>query len=197
MKLIKTVSFVVALTVAASATAQLSITRMDVNKGGNPSLTTAFIAKDGTEVWVFGADRADTQDVELGHLYPLGKKWLVGGYGAYWPGSKKVFALPFVLYHDTVLGGQLTLKLGDYLPLNGGPTILFSDESSLLWRARKGMSWGPILSLSKVRDDKPTVKLGLSLHLSRGRTDLELGCQPVYLSGGGAPHFRIAVSQGF
>lgn len=190
------VSLVVAIVIATTASAQTVLSRVDVNKWGNPSLTTAFFTKDGWEVWVFGANRSDTQDLELGHLYPLGKKWLAGGYGVIWPDSGKVFGLPFVMYRDSVVGGSLTLKIGSYLPLNGGPRILFSDESSLKWRAGKGVSWGPVFSYGQVNGGKPTEKLGLSINLTRGGTDLELSCQSVYLGENrGAPHFRFQISQ--
>jgi|GEM_PF-7060205 len=181
----------------SAVSAQTSISWVDMSHGANPSLTTAFIAKDGWEFWAFGANNSDARDLELGRLYPVGKRWLVGGYGVIWPASGKVFGLPFAMYQDDVLGGHLRLKLGSYLPLNGGPTILFSDESSLLWRARKGISWGPILSYSQVGDAQPTVRLGLTLRLTKGTTGLELSCQPVYLSNRGLTSFRIGITQGF
>lgn len=195
--MMKAVALITALACATIAPAQSSLAWWDVQKGSDPYLTTAYFAKQGWEVWVFGANRADTQDVELGQLFPVGKNWLVGGYAAVWPQSGKWFAIPIAIYQRDLLGGHLTLKLGQYLPLNGGPRILFSDESSLLWRARKGMSWGPILSYVQVNGNKPTARLGLTLRLTKGRTGLELSCQPAYLSGNGETRFRVGVSQGF
>lgn len=189
------VTALAALVFASTVSAQTSVSWVDSAKGGSPSVTTAFITKDGWEVWAFGANNPKTLDLELGHLYPVGKKWLVGGYAVLWPASGKVFGLPFAIYQDDVLGGHLCLKLGSYLPLNGGPTILFSDESSLLWRARKGTSWGPILSFSQSGDAQPTAKLGLTLRLTKGTTTLELSCQPVYLSNRGLTRFRIGITQ--
>lgn len=177
--------------------AQTSVVWVDSAKGGTPSVTAAFFAKDGWEVWAFGANNPKTLDLELGHLFPWGKKMLVGGYIAVWPEAKKSFGIPFAMFNDKVLGGHLRLKLGYYLPLNGGPRILFSDESSLLWEARKGVSVGPILSFVQVDNNKPTARLGLSLRLTKGDETLELSCQPTYLSGSGETRFRVGLSRRF
>lgn len=195
----KNIITALAFVTATSTTvlAQTSISWVDSAKGGPPAVTTAFITKDGWEVWAFGVNNPKTLDLELGRLFPLGKKWLVGGYVAIWPESKKSFGIPFAMLNDRVLGGSLCLKLGYYLPLNGGPTILFSDESSLLWEAKKGVRWGPIVSYLQVDGGKPTARLGLSLRLTRGASTLELSCQPVYLSGSGETRFRIGLTQRF
>ncbi|QQG49836.1 MAG: hypothetical protein HZB70_03505 [Candidatus Berkelbacteria bacterium] len=190
-------SLVIVAAIAAISVAQTSISWFDITKGGQPSLTTAFISNEGWELWAFGANNSKTLDLEFGQLYPVGKNWLIGGYGVVWPSSSKLFALPFVIYKDSVLGGKLVLKLGHYVPLNGGPTITFSDESSLLWEVRTGISMGPIVSYSKVNELKPTIKLGLTLRLSKGKETLELSCQPFYLSDSGETRFRVGLTTRF
>ncbi|OGD61136.1 hypothetical protein A3A71_00875 [Candidatus Berkelbacteria bacterium RIFCSPLOWO2_01_FULL_50_28] len=193
----KNLTTALAFAVASIVSAQTSLVWVDSAKGGSPSVTAAFFAKDGWEVWAFGANNPKTLDLELGRLFPWGKKVLVGGYVAVWPDSNRTFGIPFVMVNDKVLGGHLCLKLGCYLPLNGGPTILFSDESSLLWEAKKGLSWGPILSYVQVDGGKPIARLGLSLRLTKGDETLELSCQPVYLSGDGETRFRIGITHRF
>lgn len=173
-----------------TATAQEGtlIHRIDMSRGSDPYHTTAIMTDRGWEFWAFGSNSYDLIDLEFGRLYPIGSKLLVGGYAVYWPSSKKFFALPWATYSDQFLGGTATINMAAYLPVNGGPRILFSDSSSLMWQDKRGNAVGLSASYWQFDRDPATLRVGpaVSLRLN-STTTLKLSYQSAYLIGDGQP----------
>jgi hypothetical protein len=184
--------------VSQPAGAQTTLTqRVDMSREAKPYYTAGVVLENGWELWGFGYTHAQTADLEVGKLIPVGEKLFLGGYGVLWPDSGKVYLLPWAVYTDRVLGGTLSLNLATYLPLNGGPRILFSDNSTLVWRDRRGNGIGLSGALWSQEGTKPTLRIGPQLELVYRATTLKVNYQPLYLTGSGPGVARIEVVQKF
>lgn len=196
MKTLATLLLVALVTSHAVAQRTL-IHRIDMSRSNEPYHVTAILLDSGWEFWAFASTRSELLDLEVGRLYPLGKKLLVGGYATYWPDSKEWFGIPWVSYNDSVAGGQLNVNLAAYIPLNGGPRILFSDETTLVWQS-KTFNYGVVVSYWKFGDDTATIRLGSTFRFAVGKTtNLKINYQPLFLAGQGQPNWRIELSQRF
>ncbi len=171
------------------------IQRVDMSHGNQPYYTSAVLLSSGWELWGFGHTHAATRDLEVGKLLPVNKKLLLGGYGVLWPDSGKAFAMPWATYNDKIGSAALNLNLAAYLPVNGGPTILFSDESSLVWFTRH-QDWGVGAVASYWAEERisPMLRLGPTIRWSHGDTSVKVNYQPFYTVGKGEPTWRFEVS---
>lgn len=187
-----TITVLLTLLVIASVHAQGTfIHRVDMTRNNNPYYTGAIILDSGWEFWGFGYDNQATQDWEIGRLYPVGGNWYIGGYAAYWPDSKKWFALPWVTYYDSLANGQLNINLCTYIPLNGGPRILFSDGSTLVWQDKRGNDFGLVASYWRFGNAPATLRIGPTIGLSLGKTKLRINYEPLHILGSGPSVLRI------
>ncbi len=132
------------LVLAAPSIAQTTyVHRIDGGHGLVPSHTIGVVTPYG-EGWIFTFPAFP--DVELGKLFTLYNRGphslLGGGYAATWTKTSQYFALPWLTYNGTFGRWKTNINLASYQPLNGGPTIFFSDESSVVHELKSGLSLG-------------------------------------------------------
>ena len=191
------IAVIAAFAVSVSASAPTTVIyRTDMSRGNQPYQTAALLLANGWEAWFFGANDPKLLDIEIGRLYTGGKNCNIGGYGTYWPDSGKLFLIPWVSYNDKLAGGDLSLNLGWFAPLNGGPRITFCDESTLLWHAKK-FDYGLVLSHWHYQGSMPTTRIGPTVRFNAGNVDVKINYQPVFLSGNGSPTWRLEITHRF
>lgn len=146
--------------------------RVDFFPGQPGSFTTGILLFDsGLEVWTFG----NGSDVELGKLWDVYHskhvKVLAGGYVAYWPDTNQYFILPWL--QGEVNSGRTQFKgsVSDYLPLNGGPNILYSNELALTYRPVKGIRLGVATAFWNQEGYQTTNRVGPKVEIDFGERD--------------------------
>lgn len=164
--------FVLLCPAMASADEALVINRVDANRGAGPSFTNGIVLFDsGLEFWSLG----NGTDLEVGKLWPIYQhkqvSLLAGGYVVYWPESEDYFLLPWL--HGEASTGRLCLAadVAGYLPLTGGPSILFSNEVSLTYQPRKGLRLGLATAFWDQEGYDVTARLGPTVKLNLGSRD--------------------------
>lgn len=123
--------FAISLALATTpANAQITtITRVDGMHGNQPTYTLGIMMPE-IELWGFTFPSAP--DIEIGRLWRVYKHSDItlsaGVYGTYWTNPQQYFAEPWI--HAELTRGKLglTIDVASYLPLNGGPTVLYADE---------------------------------------------------------------------
>lgn len=180
------------------ADGQTLLHRIDMRPHQLPYHTSAWLDKSGWEIWAFGETDPSLLDLELGKMTPVGKQWLLGGYGVFWPQAGKIFAMPWLTYSTPMGGGLFTANLASYLPVNGGPIILFMDDTSLVWSNKASQGIGLVASLFHVQGDPWAVPIGLTARLPLDkRTNLKLNYQPFQLVGHTQAQVRLELSHRF
>lgn len=126
---------VVTLMLAAAAHAEGTfLQRVDMPRGGESHWTSAWLDASGWEGWVFSLP--DFPIYEAGRLFPVktgdDTLLLVGGYGSWWQKTNQAFVEPFAVYHKP-LSDEWTFEAcgGAYVPLNGGPWVLYTNDVSV------------------------------------------------------------------
>jgi hypothetical protein len=148
------------------------------------------------EVWAFSPE-TKYSDLEIGRLYqvksPKATTLMLGGYYAIWPNQKQSFAVPYMLAKATVGRMHLAGTLGSYVPLNGGPNIIFSDEASALVNVDKKVQVG-IATSFWTQDGSTTHRIGpkVSADIGEGYT-----VSLRYLQGNAPSTFRCLVTKAF
>lgn len=190
------IAFFLALVASAAAQDTTLYQRFEFSRGTDPYHVTALFTKEGWEVWAFGdtSRQGNLLDVEVGHpIAQFGKHCTLLGYAVLWPTSNKWFAIPWLNYTGTLPGrADYSLNLAGYLPVNGGPHILFSDGSHIMWRDLKGNGIGMAGFLWNQQGFASTLRLGVQADVVVSKTlSLTFGYQPFYLQGAGNPVFRV------
>lgn len=193
MKIVGSILVTVAL--AATTQAQTLLQRTDVSHSKKPYHVSAIFLKDGWELWAFGDTRRQSLDIEVGRSLWSNGAWSFSGYGVVWPDSNKWFALPWVNYSSRLAGGALSANLAAYMPLNGGPKILFSDGSALIWRNTKGNGIGVSASYWGEEGMPASLRVGPQVELTVNKSHIKLYYQFVYVKGSGKPGARLEVTQ--
>ncbi|MCX6811664.1 MAG: hypothetical protein NT039_03165, partial [Candidatus Berkelbacteria bacterium] len=99
------------------------------------------------EFWAFSVNDDDTLDLEFGTKITQvvkGDHFNVDlyGYGVIWPATDDVFAMPWLTVNADLFGGKFQSYQAQYVPLNGGPNIYFSDNTELMWKTGKTTTTG-------------------------------------------------------
>jgi hypothetical protein len=133
------------LAVASSLFADGALVRQNGREGGASSTTLGYFSDwDGLEFWGFGID-GPAPSYETGKLWPVkadGFCLLLGGYFAWWPEQKQVFAEPFGVFEKEIGEIRFSTCQGIYLPLNGGPICWFSGDTSAQVEVAKNLELG-------------------------------------------------------
>lgn len=120
------------------------ITRVDAARG-NPAYFTGGVIVPEIEIWGFNIG-TPLEDYEVGRLYSVleseNVSILGGGYIAWWPHDEKWFVLPWVTVNAKVGEIKFHTDLSQYVPLNGGPDVFFSNETSLMTNVTDSTSVG-------------------------------------------------------
>jgi len=153
---------------ATAANADTFLYRTDSKAG---TTTESYAVMTPTlEVWAF-SPKTNGADLEVGRLYqvksPKSTFLMVGGYYANWPNQKQSFAVPYLLAKATVGGVHLAGTLGTYVPLNGGPNIVFCDEASATVNVDKKVQVGLATSFW-TQDGSTTHRIGPKVHADLG-----------------------------
>jgi len=144
---------------------------------GETSLTIAVITP-SIEFFALGYNTRH-KDLEVGKLFPVkGGKFLVGGYLVSFPDTNKYFLLPWVVYNDKFGKAQLNVNLAQYVPLNGGPRIFFSTESSLVYPIGKKFELGISGSFARVNGGETPFSIGPTLRYKLKNSILKINYQP-------------------
>lgn len=195
MNKIRTTLFVIAA-LAATASAQTLTQRIDFSRGSQPYTTTFWLDKSGWELDWFGNNASQNWDIELSHSILTTSHLTVCAGAVSWPASRKYFGLLTAFYTDKLAGADLFLMVGGYLPLNGGPQILLSDDSALMWPSGKDTKLG-VGTTFFLEGGAAQLRLGPQLEYTLRGTTLRLSYQPFHLVGKGPVVTRIELSTRF
>ena len=177
------------------ATAQVAIlNRVDMTQGDEPYFASAFFLPNGWQVWSFGWTNKQTATHEVGKMFKVSPKLQFGAFLVSEPDVNRNSIQSWLTYQDKAFGGELTLYGAFRQPFGKGSRIVFSDNSSLIWRNRKGTGAGLTAFYWKTEGFQPTLRLGPALEVPLKRGNLTLSYQPLYLEGKGNPIFRVQVT---
>lgn len=154
---------------------------------------------DDWELWAFNVDDYDTLDLEIGtKIAPLvqedGLTIDLYGYAAWWPATGDWFAMPWLTIEGNILGGKLKSYQAEYVPINGGPWIWFSSDTSLMWPVSDDVDLGLKAHWWKQEGFSTPVHWGFKAKKEIGKSCLEMSYCPF---GGGGDTFWTTVSGGF
>ncbi len=194
----KVVITAILICVVQFAQAQSSIiTRFDGFRGSSPSYGFGVVRPE-IEVWALALP--DYPDVEIGKLFPVkcrgNDTLLVGGYAVSWPNARQYFALPWGYYQNTSNGTTLSIQLGSYVPLNGGPTVFFSDESSLVHSVGNGVSLGLATAFWHQRGASNPMHFGPVLKAQLNRS-ISLSARALVFGSKAPDNFRLELTTTF
>ena len=144
---------------------------------GETSLTAAVITP-SIEFFALGYN-TNHKDLEIGKLFPIkGGKFLVGGYAVVFPDTDKYFLLPWIVYNEKFGKARLNVNLAQYVPLNGGPRIFFSTDSSLVYPLGEKFELGLSTSFARVNGGETPFSLGPTLRYKLKNNILKVNYQP-------------------
>lgn len=194
----KTAVVVGLLLFAVSANAQTTAyTRFDGYRGSSPTYAIGVVRPE-LEFWAFTLPTFP--DLEIGKLFsvPAGKNFtvLAGGYAVSWPNAKQYFALPWVYAQASEGSTKLTVQLASYLPVNGGPTIFFSDESSVTYSLSKKLDAGVAAAFWNQPGSRLPLRFGpvIKAQLSK---NVGLSARALLFGGRAADSFRLELTTSF
>lgn len=151
------------------------------------------------QVWLFGVNRPELDEVDLGTTIALkGGKWYLSGYFAHFPSYKQDYLLPWLTYVDKIGNGTFVVNAAEYLPLNHGKAAFYSSETTVTWPVNRKIDLGLTASLFKMENDRswpikfgPIVKVRLD-----SATKVIVRYQPT-TDGSRAPRLRLELSRSF
>lgn len=140
------VILVVLLIVAGSVMAETSVMqRTDMVGGGDPSYTFGIFTDSGLEFWGLGLP--DYPDYEVGKTWELSalstdkRKIYMSAYAVVWPKAEphdQYFLLPWPSASWQVGKAEVKADLYAYIPVNGGPLCIGTNDTGITWPVGKG-----------------------------------------------------------
>lgn len=183
-----------------TAHAQDAMFRYDA-QGSVKGYTIGLEDKNGVGVYAFYYN-TKFPEYDLGQIKQIwaGKHafLLGGGYLAYWPGSNQGnawFAQPWLIGGASVGKVDFHLGLGAYAPLNGGPTILFSNDASALYSATPTLRAGVGATYWNQTGSPAVLRYGPKVRLKLGSGyDLSMAA---YIWGHHESNYRVVLTKSF
>ena len=123
----------------------------------------------GISVWGLGID-TPYPEYDAGFLkqvYGTKNAWvLAGGYAAVWPTTRQWFAEPWLI--GNLSSGKLTvhMNLAGFVPLNKGPFVLASNDTSVIYQVSSRLRVGLQATLWNQEQAAPTLRYGPRVILS-------------------------------
>ncbi len=193
----KLIAVIFCLALCGTTEAQtILINRFDATRGGKPYDTIGVLTPQ-IELWAFGWNTRQAQDLQIGRLWPVSKTLSIGAYAVTWPTQNKQFIEPWIDYNDSLGAAKVSISLAQYVPLNGGPRIFFSNESSIRWQAGHDREAGIVVSFWRENSGAAPIRLGPTIRWKIGTSNVRLNWQPLSFNGSAPERLRLQINTFF
>lgn len=157
------------LTIASANAQDALLVRTDTRDGRKPGLTVGYMSPE-LELWAFNVPQFPLYEVGRTNYWKLGESTgvLAGGYVSWWPKSDQWFIEPWSLWQHTSGNTRLMGKVAAYMPLDGGPWYLYSDQVAATYQVTPQLNVGPAADWWLVSGSKPSAGVGAVANLSLG-----------------------------